>query len=208
MLCVGIMRSLRIFAALICGSIALTGCKSEPQVKEYRFGVAEAVRRLDNSDSAGFRYARHCGALFNFGSIKSDDHTVTWTARANRKEVLTFNVVVAESPKGVTLKLSVALERNGREMYDGTQNYNHPILRQPIRPAIAELIESAMEKRSFDNERVEEEWRYLDRSPSGQACSEDAQILAQGFPADYDGPAGPSIETIQKLAAKNNWPKN
>ena len=200
------MRSLRIFATLLCGSFALTGCKSEP--KEYPFGVAEAVRRLDNSDSAGFRYARHCGVLFNFGSIKSDDNTVTWTARANRKVVLTFNVVVAESPKGVTLKLSVPLERNGREIYDGTQNYNHPILKQPIRPAIAELIGSAMEKRSFDNERVEEEWRYLDRSPSGSACSEDAQILAQGFAADYDAPAGPSIETIQKLAAKNNWPKN
>jgi hypothetical protein len=202
------MPSLRNFAALICGSIALTGCKSEPQVKEYPFGVAEAVRRLDNSDNGGFRYARHCGVLFTLGSHKADDHTVIWTARANRKDVLTFNVAVAETPKGVTLKLSVPLEPNGREKYDGTQNYNHPILRQPIRPAIAELIESAMEKRSFDNERVEKEVRYLDRSPSGQACSEDAQILAQGFAADYDDPRGPSIETIQKLAAKNNWPKN
>jgi hypothetical protein len=200
------MRSLAIFATLICGSIALTGCKSE--VKEYPFGVAEAVRRLNNSDSAGFRYARHCGVLFNFGSHESDGHTVTWTAQANRKDVLTFNVVVAESPKGVTLKLNIPLERNGREMYDGTQNYNHPVLRQPIRPAIAELIESAMEKRTFNNERVEEDVRYLDRSPSGHACSEDAQILAQGFPASYDDPPGPSIETIQKLAAKNNWPKN
>jgi hypothetical protein len=202
------MRSLQIFATLICGSIALTGCNSEPQLKQYPFGVAEAVRRLNNSDSAGFRYARHCGVLFNFGSHESDDHTVTWTARANRKDVLTFNVVVAESPKGVTLKLSVPVEGNGREMYDGTQKYNHPVLRQPIRPAIAELIESAMEKRPFDNERVAEEVRYLDRSPSGQACSEDAQILARGFAANYDDGPGPSIDTIQKLAAKNNWPKN
>ena len=202
------MRSLRIFTTLICGSIALTGCKSEPQVKEYRFGVAEAVRRLDHSDSGGFRYARHCGVLFDFGSIRTDDHTVTWTARAGRKEVLTFNVVVAESPNGVTLKLSVPLEHNGREMYDGTQNYNHPILRQPIRPAIAELIESAMEKRLFDNERVEKEARYIDRSPSGESCSYDAQILARGFAAYYDDPPGPSIENIQKLAAKNRLPMN
>jgi hypothetical protein len=202
------MRSLRIFATLICGSIALTGCKSEPQVKEYPFGVAEAVRRLDKSDSAGFRYARHCGVLFNFGSNKSDDHTVTWTARANRKDVLTFSVVVVESPKGVTLKLNMPLERNGHEMYDGTQKYNHPILRQPIRPAIAELIESAMEKRSFDNERVEEEARYLDRSPSGSDCSMEAQFLAQGFPTDYDDPPGISMETAKKLAEKNNWSKN
>jgi len=202
------MRSLPIFATLICGSCALTGCKSEPQVKEYPFSVAEAMSRLDHSDSGGFRYARHCGVLFSFGSVKSDDHTVTWTARANRKAVLTFNVVVAESPKGATLKLNVPLEPNGREIYDGTQKYNHPIVRQPIRPAITELVESAMEKRSFDNERVEEEGRYIDRSPSGQACSEDAQILAQGFAADYDDPPGPSIATIQKLAAKNNWPTN
>jgi hypothetical protein len=197
------MRSLRIFATLICGSIALTGCKSEPKVKEYPFGVAEAVRRLDNSDSAGFRNARHCGVLFNFSSNKSDDHTVTWTAWANRKYILTFNVVVVESPKGVTLKLSVPLESNGREMYDGTQKYNHPILSQPIRPAIAELIESAMEKRPFDNERVQGEGHYIDRSPSGEACSYDAQILARGFAAYYDDPPGPSIENIQKLAAKN-----
>ena len=198
------MRSLRIFATLMCGSSALTGCNSEPQVKEYPFSVAEAVRRLDNSDSGGFRYARHCGVLFSFGSLKSDDHTVTWTARANGKAVLTFNVVVAESPKGVTLKLNVPLEPNGHESYDGTQNYNHPIVSQPIRPAIAELIDSAMEKRSFDNERVEEKARYIDRSPSGESCSYDKQILARGLAADYDDPPGPSIANIQKLAARNH----
>jgi hypothetical protein len=200
------MRSFHIVAVLVCGAAALSGCKD--QVKEYPFSVAEAVQRLDHADNAGFRYHRHCGVLFKVGSKKTDDHSVTWTARASNKDVLSFTVSVSPSRNGVTTTISVPLAQNGREMYDGTQNYNHPVLRQPIRPAIVELIDAAMDKRSFDNERIPETDRYGDRSPSGAACSEDSQILDQGFAAEYDDPPGPSIETVRKLAAKNNWPKN
>jgi hypothetical protein len=200
------MRTCHIAAVLVCGTVALAGCKD--QVKEYPFGVAEALHRLDHADNEGFRYHRHCGVLFKVGSSKSDDQSVTWTARAGGKAVLSFTVTVSPSANGVTTKISVPLAANGREMYDGTQNYNHPILRQPIRPAIVELVDAAMEKRPFDNQRIPEPDRYRDRSPSGAACSEDAQILDQGFAADYDDPPGPSIETVRKLAEKNNWPKN
>ncbi len=200
------MRSCHIVAVLVCGAVALSGCKD--QVKEYPLGVAEALHRLDHADNDGFRYHRHCGVLFKVGSSKSDDQSVTWTARAGGKAVLSFTVSVAPSANGVTTKLSVPLAAHGREMYDGTQKYNHPILRQPVRPAIVELVEAAMEKRSFDNERIPERDRYGDRSPSGAACSEDSQILDQGFAAEYDDPPGPSDETVRKLAEKNHWPKN
>jgi len=202
------MRFCYITAALVCGAFALSGCKD--QIKEYPLSVAEALNRLDHADNEGFRYHRHCGVLFKVGSNQSNDHSVTWTARANRKDVLSFIVSVSPSPHGVTTKISVPLAANGREMYDGTQKYNHPIVVQPIRPAIVELIDAAMEKRSFDNERIPEKdrYRYRDRSPSGAACSEDSQILDQGFAAEYDDPPGPSIETVRKLAEKNNWPKN
>lgn len=202
------MRSRCIVAVLVCGPVVLSGCQGKDQAKEYPLSVAEALRRLDHADNEGFRYHRHCGVLFKVGSRKSDDHSVTWTARASNKDVLSFTVSVSPSPNGVTTKISMPLAKDGREMYDGTQKYNHPILRQPIRPAIVELIDAAMEKRSFDNERIPETDRYLDRSPSGAACSEDSQILDQGFAAEYDDPPGPSVETARKLAAKNNWPKN
>jgi hypothetical protein len=204
------MRSCCVVAALVCGAVALSGCQSDKdQAKEYPLSVAEAVHRLDHADNEGFRYHRHCGVLFKVGSNKSDDHSVTWTARAsNKKDVLSFTVSVLPSRNGVTTQISVPLEKNGREMYDGTQNYNHPVLRQPIRPAIAELVDAAMEKRSFDNARIPEKDRYRDPSPSASACSVDSQILDQGFAAEYDDPPGPSIETVRKLAEKNNWPKN
>ena len=44
-------------------------------------------------------------------------------------------------------------------------------------------------------------------SPNG-VTTKITQILDQGFPAEYDDPPGPSLETVRKLAAKNNWPKN
>jgi hypothetical protein len=203
------MRSCHIVTALICSAVALSGCQpGQDQAKEYPLSVAEALQRLDHADNDGFRYHRHCGVLFKVGSRKFDDHSVTWTARAGNKEVLSFTVSVSPSPNGVTTKISVPVVGNGREMYDGTQNYNHPILRQPIRPAIVELVDAAMEKRSFNNERIPEKDRYLDRSPSGAACDLDSQILDQGFAAEYDDPPGPSTETVRKLAEKNNWPKN
>jgi hypothetical protein len=209
LICGGTMRWYRIAAALVCGGTALAGCREQKLViREYPVAIAEAMRRLDDADNAGFRYHRHCGVLFDFGSFQSDDHTVTWTARTAGKDVLSFTVSVLASPKGVTTTVSVERADNGREMYDGTQSYNHPILRQPLRPAVTELINAAMEKRPFDHLRIPVKDRYMDTSPSRQACSEDTQIMAQGFPANYFDRAGPSIETVQKLAAKNNWPKN
>ncbi len=202
------MRSRCFVATLVCGALALSGCKD--QAKEYPLSIAEALQRLDHADNDGFRYHRHCGVLFKIGSSKSDDHSVTWTARTGGKAVLSFTVLVSPTRNGVTTQISVPLAQNGHEMYDGTQKYNHPILIQPIRPAIVELVDAAMEKRAFDNDRIPEADRYRgrDRSPSGAACSEDSQILDQGFAADYDDPPGPSIETVRKLAEKNNWPKN
>ncbi len=195
--------------ALVFGGFGLTGCGGEKdQIKEYPVSVPAAVRLLENADNASFRYFRQCGVLFDLSNYRSDDHTVTWTARAGGDEVLSFAVAIVESPKGVTLKLSVQPDQNGREMYDGTQQYNHPLVKQPLRPAVAELIDSAMEKRPFDQERIAEKDRYLDRSPSGSACSIDRQILERGFPARYDDPPGISVENAQKLATKNNWPKN
>src|SRR5262249_18557813 len=104
------MRSCYMVAALVCGAVALSGCQSsEDQAKEYPVSVEAALPLLDHGDNAGFRYPRHCGVLFNIGSTQSSDHSVTWTARASRKDVLSFTVSVSPSPKGVTTKISVPL---------------------------------------------------------------------------------------------------
>ena len=42
-------------------------------------------------------------------------------------------------------------------MYDSKVRYRHPGLRQPLRPALQELVDSAMEQRSFDFNRIEGE---------------------------------------------------
>ncbi len=81
--------------ALVFGGFGLTGCGGEKdQIKEYPVSVPAAVRLLENADNASFRYFRQCGVLFDLSNYRSDDHTVTWTARAGGDEVLSFAVAI------------------------------------------------------------------------------------------------------------------
>jgi hypothetical protein len=206
-----IMRAIWTATAVIVSGVLLASCRSNTsEIKEYLLSLEEAARRLDNADNDGFRYHRHCGVLFDFGSHRNEDNSVTWTARANRRNIFSFSVTVVPSAEGITTKVNVDLDESGREFYDGNQKYNHPLMPQPIRPAIAELIDSALNQRPFDNERVAETGRYLrdDNSPSATACGDDLQVLERGFEADYDAPEGIDVETVRKMAEKFNWPKN
>jgi hypothetical protein len=59
--------------------------------------------------------------------------------------------------------IDVPAAPDGSEIYDGTKFYKRPALYQPIRPAIAELIDARITQRPFDVWRIPDSVRARDR---------------------------------------------
>jgi hypothetical protein len=62
------------------------------------------------------------------------------------------------SGKITKVEVSIPREANGREAYDGTQEYHRPALNQPVRPAIEEKIASLLTGRPYDGKRMSKDY--------------------------------------------------
>jgi hypothetical protein len=175
---------IRVMIAPIVVVWALAGCK--PPEHNYPIPLAEAMERLDKADVIGFRNARQCGLLINFRHFW-ENNSITWDVRSNGREVLGFTVVLTPTSRGTRTDIVVPTGENGGELYDGKQHYSHPAVMQPLRPAVQELIDSAMEKRSFDWRRLPDP---INIGPSRQNCSIGQQSLARGGPIRFSDPEG------------------
>jgi hypothetical protein len=87
-------------------------------------------------------------------------------------------------------------------MYDGKQAYDHPAFFQPLRPAVQELIDSAMEQRSYNKKRIPDaENLRLDDTLSN--CSNGRASLERGSAWRIDDPPGMSHEDAIRLHLAN-----
>jgi hypothetical protein len=164
----------------------------------FPVSVAEALSRLDKADVLGFRRARQCGLLIHFGNYEEDDRSMTFVVRSSNREVARFNVSLTPTAKGTATAIRIPPSSNGGEMYDGTQDYAHPALIQPLRPAVQELIEAAMAQRPFDNERLPEPHAMWPKE-SNDNCNLGQQYLARGEPVSFDDPPGISRSDAFRL---------
>ncbi|KPL68961.1 hypothetical protein SZ64_13140 [Erythrobacter sp. SG61-1L] len=131
----------------------LAGCGgAEPGV--YAVPLAEALQRLKKADVDGFRSARQCGILIHFAADSPKDDAITWRVSSSGREVLRFTVRLTAEGEGTRAQIEVPAEAKGGEMYDGSQFYPRPAVHQPLRPAVQELIDAAMEKRPYDVMRI------------------------------------------------------
>jgi len=147
-------------------AMLLAGCgRSEPGV--YAVPLAEALQRLKKADVDGFRMARQCGILIHFASDSPKDNAITWRVSSSGREVLRFTVKLMAEGNATRARIEVPAEPKGGEMYDGSQFYPRPALHQPLRPAVQELIDAAMEQRPFDVMRIPDEERG---SPNNGPC--------------------------------------
>ncbi len=112
-------------------------------------------KRLENADITGFRNARMCGMLIHFEPSFPDQQTITWTVKTSGEEVASFTVTMRPMASGTQTSISVPKSEGGSgEMYDGNQHYQNPAMMQPLRPAVQELIDAAVEQRPYDWHRI------------------------------------------------------
>jgi len=192
----------------ICASVLITataaGCSSSARWGHYEIPFDEARARLMKADIVGFRNARQCGYLIHFALNTPDPQSVGWVVTYKERIVAKFFVRLTPTESGVDFDFNIPPGQNGGEIYDGKQTYDYPVLLQPLRPALQELVDSAMTRRPFEWQRLQEEqapvyfsFNAIDSSKTTgtlsktqNSCLEGRQGLERGKPWSMDDPPG------------------
>lgn len=160
----------------------LGGCASPPPSVGYELPVQEVYKRLLKADMNGFRMARQCGILIHFELQAVTDKEIGWRVTSSGREMLWFKIkLIPEGPNRTRTEVEVAPDPKGGEKYDGDYFYMHPAIHQPLRPAVKELVDSAIEGRSFDVWKIPPPINTNDN-----VCSVQRGSLEQGRPFHVD----------------------
>lgn len=150
------MKTYRALALAISAAALLQGCGGEEkQVGVYALAPQDVLTRLENADIDGFRARRQCGILIHIARESTND-SVTWRVNSEGRPVARFTVRLTPEGQGTRTTIEVPEAPDGGEIYDGTKKHTRPALQQPLRPAVQELIDSAIEGRAFDVMRMPE----------------------------------------------------
>ena len=185
-----------IAGALVGVALAVAGCKPSP--KTYPVSLAEALARLDNADVIGFRNARQCGLLIHFEKLPPVGNLVTWQVRSKKQLVASFSVSLSQTDNGTQATIVVPKADDGGEIYDGKQHYSHPALMQPLRPAVQEMIDAAMEKRPFDWHRLPDPIN-VGPGETMTNCGMGRESLQRGIAVELTDPEGVPHDVAVKL---------
>jgi hypothetical protein len=185
-----------IASALVGVALAVAGCN--PSQKTYPVSLAEGLARLNNADVIGFRNARQCGLLIHFGKTMPVGNSVTWQVRSKGQLVASFSVSLSQAGNGTQATIIVPKAPDGGEIYDGKQHYSHPALMQPLRPAVQELIDAAMEKRPFDWHRLPDPIN-IGPNDSMTNCGMGQESLQRGVAVELSDPEGIPHDMAVKL---------
>ena len=137
----------------LCALLAACGGGGAGQV--YPLAPDEAASRLHNLDDTGFIEARRCAVPIALSAQTLDPATIKWSISADGTEAAAFSLKIEPADNGAT-RVIIALPKDpaGGEIYDGNQHYEHPVVQQPLRPALEELVAAALEGRKFDPTKV------------------------------------------------------
>ena len=118
----------------------------------YPVSSSNAYRILSQSTLPDFAFYSQCGILIHiYVEGSPDQHSITWRVISSGHEMLSFSALITPVDASHSrINISVPLEMNGREAYDGTQDYDRPAVLQPVRPAIEAQISSLMYGKKFD----------------------------------------------------------
>ena len=161
---------------ILIGLMALlTGCSSPaPNPGRYQMSVDQVYARLADNDLTDFKLDRQCGLLLNIMPEGTHNRSVLWRVTSGNINIVQFAAVLTPVSPNET-QVDIQVRQLADDPYDGM----HPAFQQPLRPAIAEAVASAIEQRPFDASRVDA------KEPSAIKV-EDAPELNKYKPATLD----------------------
>lgn len=166
----------------------------------YALPVNTAMERLRHADITGFRNARQCGLLIYFSQTEASSDAITWDVTSSGEDMLFFTVRLAPSGSGTQATIEVPKAASGSgELYDGNQTYDQPAMMQPLRPAVQELIDSAMEQRPYDWHKIAGPLDTGGGDTAGICTSEKQNLEAGGATYNVRDPGGMTHEQAQQM---------
>ncbi|MDF8332056.1 hypothetical protein POM99_02475 [Novosphingobium sp. HBC54] len=140
--------------------------------------------------------SRQCGILIYFSPVKTPGKAIRWIVTSSGQIVARFAVRLEPQGDGTRAIIDIPADPHGGEIYDGDKFYPRPALKQPLRPAVEELVNAAMEGRTFNGEGL---------NNTDRVCSIQRGGLESGafhFSVN-DDPGKDSAETARDRAAAN-----
>ncbi|MBS0255995.1 MAG: hypothetical protein JSS36_12525 [Proteobacteria bacterium] len=171
--------------------------------QQYAIAPDEALTRLHNLDDAGFIANRRCGANLSMSAETLDAATIKWSINADGTPGPVFTVHVEPGDKGQS-RVIIALPKDpaGGEIYDGDKKYDHPLVQQPLRASLEELVAAALESRKFDPARIKtsvsDDVCVIQRQTSGS----DRIHIGSGRPGP--GPASNAAPVVDAWGSPTN----
>lgn len=159
------------------GSLVVAGCSDRGV---HDIPVAEAYGRLVNGDVKEMVLAQQCGILLSIRPEGVPGQAVTWRVFSSGREMVSFTANLMADDGGTRVGIDVSKQADGREEYDGDQSYPRPAFRQPLRPAIEELIAALLEGRAYEPEAVAR------TNEGNHACNVQRAGLERGRPFSVD----------------------
>lgn len=168
---------------LLSGLFMLSACGDPPG--HYKLSLHEVYERLVKADFNDFKFERHCGILISIETYGQPERAITWHVMSSGRRMLSFAAILTPvDDKTTKVDVSITREDNGREAYDGTQQYGRPALNQPVRPAIEEKIASLLAGRPYDAVRMNKQYA------NDYICSLQRHGLEAGYCFTVDDPPG------------------
>jgi hypothetical protein len=139
----------------LAGLAFLSGCGEPPG--QVALSAHDAYERLAKGDLKDFIFERQCGILVHVKTDARPDRSVTWHILSSGRVMLSFTATLAPvNDRRTKVEIAVSREPDGSEAYDGTKSYVRPALKQPLRPAIEELVAALLKGRAFDAKRLQD----------------------------------------------------
>jgi hypothetical protein len=180
---------MKLLGPLLLAALLLSGCEAKLDPEVYPLTPTDAIARLQKADIAGFQQAETCGLPIAITPAPAPNG-IRWRVANGLAEVASFTVRLAPEGDAATRSvIELPADLQGGEIYSGAQHYDHPALQQPLRPALAELVNSAMEQRPFDSTRIPTPQSSDDACAQQRAqMNASAGVRARAFQANPQSP--------------------
>ncbi|WJY19474.1 hypothetical protein QQS45_04405 [Alteriqipengyuania flavescens] len=144
--------------------LALAGCGSELPPNTYDLPAEEVFQRLVAGDLEEFKRARKCSIPIMFQQQAVLGKSVSWQVLGDGGQLARFGVELVPTENGASeVKIDIPSHPQGGEIHDGDKFVPYPALRQPLRPAVEELVASKVQQRPYNAQAVP-------RSPDDSVC--------------------------------------
>jgi hypothetical protein len=144
---------MKLRSTMAAASLLLAGCGAAKG--EFALPVEQAHRKLVASTLDEFKFDRQCGILIHITPQAGPSNSIIWTVTSSGQRMFDFTAnLTPASDRSTAVAVDISNDPNGREAYDGSQEYFRPAVQQPTRAAIEEAIAAVLEDRPYDPKRI------------------------------------------------------